>query len=59
MTRSSKWRTFFRWLVPGMRVKRWGGLALLGVLLILIGAFGLTHVPGDFSQIITVVYYAI
>jgi uncharacterized cofD-like protein len=45
-------------MYPGIHVKRWGFLALLGVVLIFIGATGLTGVPKDFSEIITVVYYA-
>jgi len=41
-----------------MRVKRWGFLALLGVVLIFTGATGLTAMPKEFSEVIKVVYYA-
>ena len=58
MIRRYRLKNIFKWLVPGMRVKRWGFLALLGVALIFIGATGLTAMPKEFSEIIKVVYYA-
>jgi len=50
-------KTFFKWFYPGMRVKRWALLSLLGIVLIMIGVFGTTRIPSDLSLIITYVYY--
>lgn len=58
MTKRYNFATFFKWLYPGMRIKRWGFLSLLGVFLILIGAIGLMKVPVAFSSAVTVVYAA-
>jgi 2-phospho-L-lactate transferase/gluconeogenesis factor (CofD/UPF0052 family) len=58
MTRKFNFRNIFKWMIPGMHVKRWGFLALLGIMLIVIGSVGLVHVPTDFAEVITVVYYA-
>jgi len=41
-----------------MRVKRWGFLALVGVVLIFIGAMGLRGIPTSFPSIVQIVYYA-
>lgn len=41
-----------------MRVKRWALLSLLGIVLIMIGAFGSTKFPRDFSSVVIYVYYA-
>jgi len=58
MIRRFKFKNLFKWMYPGIHVKRWGFLALLGVVLIFIGATGLRGVPKEFSEITTVVYYA-
>jgi uncharacterized cofD-like protein len=50
-------KTFFKWFYPGMRVKRWALLSLLGIVLIMIGVFGMTSIPSDLSLIITYIYY--
>ncbi len=50
-------KTFFKWFYPGMRVKRWALLSLLGIVLIITGVFGTTRIPSDLSLIITYVYY--
>ncbi len=58
MRRSYKLRSIFKWLYPGMRIKRWISLSLLGIILILIGVGGASRIPRDFSNIIVYVYYA-
>ncbi len=58
MKRSYKLRSVFKWLYPGMRIKRWLSLSLLGIILILIGISGAVNMPRDFSHIIIYVYYA-
>jgi len=58
MIRRYSIKNLVKWLVPGMRVKRWGFLALLGVALIFVGATGLTALPKEFSEIVKAVYYA-
>ncbi|HQP91075.1 MAG TPA: YvcK family protein [Candidatus Omnitrophota bacterium] len=58
MKRSYKLDSAFKWLYPGMRIKRWVSLSLLGIILILIGVSGAVSMPRDFSQIIIYVYYA-
>ena len=58
MIKNYKLRTFFKWFYPGMRVKRWAMLSVLGIILIMIGVGGQTKIPNDFSSIITYVYSA-
>ncbi|MGE5280127.1 MAG: gluconeogenesis factor YvcK family protein [Deltaproteobacteria bacterium] len=57
MTRRFSLKSLFKWMYPGMRIKRWGFLAFLGVVLIFTGATGLTAFPKEFSEIIKAVYY--
>lgn len=57
MKRNYRTKAFFKWLYPGMRVKRWAFLSLLGIALIIIGVGGLGKVPADFSSVILYVYY--
>ncbi len=58
MIRKYNLKTFLKWFYPGMRVKRWAFLSLLGIILIMIGVFGMTKIPGDLSSLVTYVYYA-
>ncbi len=58
MIRNYKLGKFFKWFYPGMRVKRWATLSLLGIVLIIIGVGGLTRVPCNLSSIVTYVYSA-
>lgn len=58
MRRRYKLRSVFKWFYPGMRIKRWASLSVLGIILIFIGVGGLTRIPEDFAEIISYVYYA-
>lgn len=58
MRRNYKAWSIFKWLYPGMRIKRWGFLSLLGIVLILIGVSGATRLPRDFAGAVIYVYYA-
>ncbi len=58
MRKSYKSWSIFKWLYPGMRIKRWGFLSLLGIILILVGVSGATKLPADLSGSIAYVYYA-
>ncbi|MFH0877272.1 MAG: gluconeogenesis factor YvcK family protein [Candidatus Omnitrophota bacterium] len=57
MKKKYRLKNLFKWLYPGMRIKRWGALSFLGVVLIFIGVQGLTNVPRDYSSLIFSVYY--
>lgn len=58
MIRSYKGWPIFKWLYPGMRIKRWGFLSFLGIVLILIGVNGATKFPSHLGMAIIYVYYA-
>ncbi|HAJ57697.1 MAG TPA: hypothetical protein DCL35_08070 [Candidatus Omnitrophica bacterium] len=58
MKRSYKGWPIFKWLYPGMRIKRWGFLSFLGIVLILIGVSGATRLPSDLAGSVIYVYYA-
>lgn len=59
MTRSSKLNNFFKWFYPGMRVKRWVSLSLLGIVLIILGVGGVaTKRYTDLSPVVIYVYMA-
>jgi len=57
MIKKYKLKTFFKWFYPGMRVKRWALLSLLGIVLIMMGVFGMTRIPSDLSLVVTYVYF--
>lgn len=57
MKKSYKPTTFFKWFYPGMRVKRWLFLSLLGIVLIMVGAGGMSNMPRDRASVIVYVYY--
>lgn len=54
--RYSRLRNFFKWFYPGMRVKRWAALSLLGIVLIIIGVGGMTKFHSD-AAIVSYIYY--
>jgi uncharacterized cofD-like protein len=57
MIRNYRLKPFLKWFYPGMRVKRWALLSLLGIVLIMMGVGGLMKIPMDFSSVIIYVYY--
>ena len=57
MIKNYKFRTFFKWLYPGMRVKRWAFLSLLGLILMMVGVGGIMTYRGGLNAPIAVVYY--
>ena len=58
MTRNYRLASLFKWFYPGMRIKRWVSLSLLGIILILLGVNGIARMPRNFSDIIVYIYYA-
>lgn len=58
MKRRYSLRASFKWLYPGMRIKRWAALSFLGIVLILIGVSGVTRLPQDYAPAVLFVYYA-
>ncbi len=57
MPRSYRLRNLFKWLYPGMRIKRWLLLSAVGIVLIVVGVGGITHFRSD-TPIILYVFYA-
>lgn len=58
MIKNYKFRAFFKWLYPGMRVKRWAFLSLLGLILMMVGVGGIMTYRGGLTASIAFVYYA-
>lgn len=59
MTKNSKLNNFFKWFYPGMRIKRWVSLSLLGIVLIILGVGGVaTKRYTDLSPVVVYVYMA-
>lgn len=57
MIRKFDLKTFFKWFYPGIRVKRWAFLSLLGLILMMVGVGGVMSYRGEAAPI-TFVYYA-
>lgn len=47
-----KWPTFRKWLTPGMGVKRWFGISLIGFLLFTLGILILADMPSHFWELL-------
>ncbi len=58
MKKRHKLATFLKWLYPGMRFKRWVFLSLVGVVLMIVGVWGVMKYPDSLVSVITYVYYA-
>ncbi|MFA5038226.1 MAG: YvcK family protein [Candidatus Omnitrophota bacterium] len=58
MIRKFNLRNFFKWFYPGIRVKRWAFLSLLGLILMMVGVGGMMTYRGELTSAITFVYYA-
>lgn len=51
-------RNFFKWFYPGIRVKRWAFLSLLGLILMMVGVGGIMTYRGELTGAMAFVYYA-